>query len=201
MSGIKSVAFDPVPVTIPLSRTNQPGTSIAMPELTNFSVETLVVPANEYVPNHTRYPFLIYRGVWADKPAPQEALSQFASNGWGGGWINGVFPFHHYHAESHEVLANTGPTIQVQFGGPEGEIVEFKTGDIVLIPAGGGHCLMPGSRASGIVGAYPAGQEDWDLKRNDPKDYQLALQQIPVVPLPMTDPVTGNQFPLLDYWK
>ena len=98
-------------------------------------------------------------------------------------------------------LANTGPTVNVQFGGPEGEIVAFGTGDIVLMPAGGGHCLMAGSRASGIVGAYPAGQEDWDLKRNEPQDHKLALRQIPEVALPTTDPVTGNQFPLFNYWK
>ena len=172
-----------------------------MTEQADFSIETLVVPTNENVPNHPRLPFLIYRKVWGDKSDPHLVLTNFASCGWGGGWVNGIFPFHHYHAESHEVLANTGPTINVQFGGPEGEIVAFGTGDIVLIPAGGGHCLMAGRRASGIVGAYPAGQEDWDLKRNEPQDHKLALRQIPEVALPTTDPVTGNQFPLFNYWK
>ncbi|MEM8975123.1 MAG: cupin [Pseudomonadota bacterium] len=169
--------------------------------MTSPNVETILVEPNGYVPNHPTYPFLIYRQAWRGGDSPQNVLAHFAGNGWHGGWVNGVFPFHHYHAQSHEVLANLGAPIDVQFGGPAGQVVEFGTGDIVLIPAGGGHCLVGSASASGIVGAYPAGQEDWDLKRDQPDDYQLALNQIPNVPLPLTDPFTGTRDPLLDHWQ
>ncbi len=170
--------------------------------MTSPNVETITVEPNGYVPNHPAFPFVIYRQAWQHGQTPQKALAHFADNGWHGGWVNGVFPFHHYHAQSHEVLANLGAPIKVQFGGPEGEVVAFGTGDIVLIPAGGGHCLVGSASASGIVGAYPAGQEDWDLKRGDqPDDYELALQQIPHVPLPRSDPFTGTRAPLLDHWR
>lgn len=163
-------------------------------------IETLSIEANGNVPNHPTLPFLIYRNAWTDELDPQSVLTAFARNGWRGGWVNGVFPFHHYHAQSHEVLANVGEPITVLLGGPAGQVVEFRNRDIVLIPAGGGHCLVGNTRASGIVGAYPAGQEDWDLKRDNPQDYALALQQIPLVPLPATDPLSGTDRPLLAHW-
>lgn len=163
-------------------------------------VETLFVEPAEYVPNHPDFPFVIYRNGWTKDLDPQGVLDHLDGNGWSGGWVNGVFPFHHYHAQSHEVLVNLGGDISVQLGGPAGETVEFCNRDVLLIPAGGGHCLVGQSHVSGIVGAYPAGQEDWDLKRNEKQDYELALQQIPHVPHPKTDPLTGTAQPLLDHW-
>ena len=168
---------------------------------TNQNIQSLIIQPNGNVPNNPTLPFLLYRDAWTDELEPSRMLSHFANNGWGGGWVNGVFPFHHYHAQSHEVLANSGPAITVLLGGPDGEIVEFRSRDILVIPAGGGHCLVGGGQASGIVGAYPTGQEDWDLKRNTPADYQLAMQQIPHVLLPATDPFTGSTQPLLDHWS
>mgnify|MGYP001823406831 FL=1 len=52
-----------------------------------------------------------------------------------------------------------------------------------------------------IVGAYPEGQEDWDLKRSDnPADYQRAKDEIARVGLPARDPVTGEWAPLCELW-
>lgn len=165
------------------------------------TIETFTIPANGNVPNNPDLPFIVYRDAWQGTTDPHKALATFAGNGWGGGWVNGVFPFHHYHAQSHEVLLNLGPSVTVLFGGPDGRTVDFCTRDIVLIPAGGGHCLVGDVGASSIVGAYPAGQEDWDLKRDQPRDYELALQQIPNVPLPATDPLTGTKQPLRNHWQ
>lgn len=166
----------------------------------HWDIQPLTIPSNGYVPNNAQLPFLLYRAGWVEDLNPREVLKRLARNGWAGGWINGVFPFHHYHAESHEVLVNTGEPFHVQLGGSDGEIVEFRTRDVVIIPAGGGHCLVDGSHASGVVGAYPLGQEAWDLKRNEQADYKLALEQIPHVKMPETDPVTGRHQPLMDYW-
>ena len=167
----------------------------------SLDIQALAIEPNHYVPNNQELPFLIYHKAWQGELDARKVLAHFASNGWGGGWVNGVFPFHHYHAQSHEVLANTGPTITVKLGGPDGKSVEFRSRDVIIIPAGGGHCLVSDGHASGIVGAYPTGQEDWDLKRNEPTDYELARQQIPQVPLPTTDPLTGTTQPLSNYWK
>jgi uncharacterized protein YjlB len=60
-------------------------------------------------------------------------------------------------------------------------------------------CWAEGGLA--IVGAYPAGQEDWDLKRADnPNDYQVAKTEIARVKLPARDPVTGLWAPLGEIW-
>ena len=51
-----------------------------------------------------------------------------------------------------------------------------------------------------IVGAYPAGQEAWDLKRNTPEDLAQAKAEIAMVGRPQFDPVAGDNGPLLHAW-
>ena len=68
-------------------------------------------------------------------------------------------------------------------------MVDLTAGDVVLIPAGVGHCLIEGEDLV-VVGAYPEGQ-DWDLCRASASDRTKALENIPWVPLPKLDPVFG----------
>ena len=90
----------------------------------------------------------------------------------------------------------------VQFGGANGPIVEFGIGSVVVIPAGGGHCRLSADTGLAIVGAYPSGQENWDLKRaGNPADYRRAQTELTRVCLPEKDPVTGGEQPLLTYWQ
>lgn len=154
------------------------------------------------VPNNPALPLVLYHGAFPTGTRPDEAITQFAAHGWHGAWINGIYDFHHYHARSHEVIANLGPAVTVQFGGENGPTVEFQSGAVVVIPAGGGHCRLSNGGGLVIVGAYPTGQEDWDLKLADSaSDYQLAKSEIPRVALPANDPVIGSSGPLLDHWS
>lgn len=156
------------------------------------------------IPNNPSLPLLIYRAVFPIAPdcaEPQSILAALAANRWHGGWVNGIFTYHHYHARAHEVLVNLADDVTVQFGGPEGPELAFESGDVAIIPAGVGHCRRSNPRRLVIVGAYPAGVTDWDLKRADPADYRLAKTEIPEVPVPDTDPVTGTTTPLFDYWS
>lgn len=156
------------------------------------------------VPNNPECPLLLYHDVFLRDGAvlsSEAVIDAFEQNGWSGAWINGIFPYHHYHARAHEVLANVGAPVEVQFGGPSGVAVTFPTGAAVVIPAGVGHCRLSGERGLKIVGAYPAGQEGWDLKRADnPAHYAQAKQEIAQVACPDKDPVTGTQSPLGDHW-
>ena len=166
-----------------------------------MQVETFMLQDDGWVPNNPELALVLYRTVIPRETVTEDVIEMFARNGWRGAWVNGIFSYHHYHARSHEVLANVGTAVEVQFGGEKGPVVSFRPGDIVVIPAGGAHCRLSGSGRLTIVGAYPAGQEDWDLKRADnPNDYQVAKTEIARVKLPARDPVTGSWAPLGEIW-
>ena len=111
------------------------------------------------VPNN-RLPLIVYaEAIDAGRGDPAVAFEDlFAGNGWGGGWRNGIFPFHHYHSTAHEVLGIARGEADVRFGGERGETVHVKAGDAVLIPAGVGHKRLSSSHDLLVIGAYPAGQ-------------------------------------------
>lgn len=168
-------------------------------------VEAIQLTDDGAVPNHPRYPLLVYPKAFLDAAGaplgPQTVINAFAANGWHGAWVNGIFGYHHYHARAHEVLANVGAAVTVQFGGASGPLLTFEPGMAVVIPAGGGHCRVSSPANLTIVGAYPEGQENWDLKRADrPADYAQAQAEIALVTRPDRDPVTGAHGPLLEHW-
>ena len=154
------------------------------------------------IPNNKRLPLILYRqalaldGLSSDPARAFEAL--FRSNGWGNAWVDGIYDFHHYHSTAHEVLGLAEGAAAVQFGGPQGPVVDLASGDAVVIPAGVGHCLVGGGDLV-VVGAYPEGQ-DWDLCRATEADRAKALENIPWVPLPKLDPVFGASGPVLTLW-
>lgn len=166
-----------------------------------MEVEAIELRDDGKVPNNPDLALLHYRGAIDPQMAAADVIQSFGGHGWRGAWVNGIFPYHHYHARSHEVLANVGEAVEVQFGGAGGPVVTFAAGDVVVIPAGGGHCRLSSGSGLVIVGAYPEGQEDWDLSRADnADDYSRAREEIARVKLPMLDPVTGRRGPLLDFW-
>jgi uncharacterized protein YjlB len=135
---------------------------------------------------------LIYHGVHVDGPDGARAL--FAEHGWGGSWVDGIFDFHHFHSTSHEALAVVAGTAVVELGGPQGEAFEVAAGDVLVLPAGTGHRRATARGDFTVVGAYPAGQEDYDLLREDVSDAELAAARRRSEKLgpPPRDPVGGE---------
>jgi uncharacterized protein YjlB len=145
-------------------------------------------PAGDVIPNHPKLPVLLYRGVDAAAAGPDACRELFASNGWGGSWVDGVFDFHHFHSTSHEVLGVVAGSATLELGGPQGTAFEVAAGDVVVLPAGTGHRRAGASGDFSVVGAYPVGQEDYDLLRDAD---EAARSRIAAVPWPDHDPVTG----------
>jgi uncharacterized protein YjlB len=150
------------------------------------------------IPN-SRLPVLVYAGV-VDRDAGAGAYEKlFAGHGWLGAWRDGIYPFHHFHSTAHEVLGIAAGTAEVMLGGPQGRRFELGAGDVVMLPAGTGHCKLGSSPDLLVVGAYPNGM-DWDLRRGDPAEHDEVLANIARVPRPDQDPVQGDSGSLVELW-
>jgi uncharacterized protein YjlB len=90
---------------------------------------------------------------------------------------------------------------RIAFGGPEGTTVEVEAGDVIVIPAGVGHCNAGSSSDFAVVGAYPRGQESYDLRTGEESECPEALENIRNVTFPEADPLFGSGGPLLDRWS
>ena len=154
------------------------------------------------IPNNPDLPLLVYRGALGElERSPSRCRERLAGNGWGGAWVNGVFSYHHYHSTSHEVLCVVGGSASIAFGGPGGEVVEVEAGDVVVIPAGVGHKNEGSSSDFSVLGAYPRGQESYDLRTGREGERLEVLENIRGVPLPDADPLHGAQGPLVERWS
>lgn len=157
----------------------------------------IFIPPRAPFPN-SALPVLFYPGVY--QGAKADFSKRFASHGWGGIWVNGVYSFHHFHTTAHEALGCISGWAQVLLGGPAGQEVRISQGDAVLLPAGVAHQLLASSSDFSIVGAYPPGQSP-DLHRGDPADYERLVTACRALPLPQRDPVYGEAGPLFAHWK
>jgi uncharacterized protein YjlB len=156
-----------------------------------MELETWQAPAGATIPNHPDFPVLVYRGTGMRDP--MTARSRFAAHGWSGSWIDGVLDFHHFHSTSHEVLAVVAGRATIELGGPQGEAFDVAAGDVVVLPAGTGHRRASADGPFTVVGAYPAGQEDFDLLRgDDPAEVEAARERIAALGAPPEDPVGGD---------
>src|SRR4051795_9540378 len=152
-----------------------------------MELETWQAPPGDMIPNHPSFVVLLYRGT--DLVDARVARERFAEHGWGGSWVDGVFDFHHFHSTSHEVLAVVAGNATLELGGPQGRAFEVAAGDVLVLPAGTGHRRAAAGGGFTVVGAYPAGQEDYDLLREAD---DAARERIAALPVPSRDPVGGD---------
>ena len=149
------------------------------------------------IPN-SPLPLLVYRASVARDPAAIERL--FAANRWPPAWRDGVHPFHHFHSNAHEALGVARGSATVLFGGPGGTELTVTAGDVVVIPAGVGHCNQRQSPDLLIVGAYPDNAGRPDIHRGRPGEHDAVVRNIAAVPAPPADPVAGGQGALPRLW-
>jgi uncharacterized protein YjlB len=153
------------------------------------------------VPNNPR-PFLVYsQAVDVKNGRPEETIEKlFGANGWDAMWRNGIYDYPHYHATVHEALGVARGNARVQFGGDNGRALEISAGDVAILPAGTGHQLIAASPDFCVVGAYPPGPP-MQITRPTPENHAKALKTIPEVKVPKTDPVMGENGPLVRLWQ
>ncbi|MGY8684080.1 cupin domain-containing protein [Bradyrhizobium sp. UFLA05-153] len=150
------------------------------------------------VPNHPRWPLVIYRGaVDLDQRHDPAAVLEdlFEANGWRDTWRNSIYDYEHYHSRIHEVLGVARGKGRVRFGGKKGRIFTLKAGDVAVLPAGTGHQCLGADGDFLVIGAY-----SYD-ECTSVEDHPRALKTIPKVPVPRKDPVYGAGGPLARLWK
>lgn len=162
---------------------------------------TFIFGDDGLVPNNA-IPLLVYkRAIAFDADHPEATIEKlFGANGWGAMWRNGIYDYVHYHATVHEVLGVARGNAVVRFGGDSGTEVAIAAGDVAILPAGTGHQCLSASRDFSVVGAYPPGPP-MQITRPTPENHAKALQTIPQVKVPQTDPVRGAGGPLVKLWK
>ncbi|PPK88670.1 uncharacterized protein YjlB [Neolewinella xylanilytica] len=147
----------------------------------------------EWIPNN-RLPVIIYPNAFSDnKPGIKDRVAkQLQTRGWGNTWIAGIYPYPHYHSNTHEVLVLLSGRCTVQLGGPEGYDLQASAGDAIVLPAGTGHACYSQTDYR-VFGAYPGGRS-WNLitgaaEHREPDD----------LPVPEQDPI-GERGVLKRVW-
>jgi uncharacterized protein YjlB len=154
------------------------------------------------VPNHPRWPLIVYRGaiVLRDDLDPAAIIEDvFSRNGWGRSWRNGIYDYVHYHSRVHEVLGVARGTATVEFGGLKGKKLTLKAGDVAVLPAGTGHRRIDASSDFLVVGAYPPSGTYDECTTSEDRNH--ALKTVRRVPRPRRDPVYGARDGLVGLWK
>ena len=152
------------------------------------------------VPNNP-LPLIIYPQVVPEEVEDIASYFEdlFASHQWLPRWRYPVFPYTHYHPNTHELLGISAGWAQILFGGETGRAVTVYAGDAVLIPAGVGHQQLNASEDFFAVGAYPRGMQP-ETRRDEQDVLSQSLVEIKRVPMPQTDPITGKEGAVTDIW-
>jgi len=174
-----------------------------MEKLLNEQPEVIqhLLQEDDHFPNNSSLPLLIYKKA-LNLPAneePEIIEKTLEENNWSNAWRDGIYEYHHYHSNTHEVLVVYNGHCIVQFGGDHGITEELRAGDVVIIPAGVAHKKIAGEQFK-CVGAYPDGK-DYNIYRGKAGEKELAKKEISNVPIPQTDPLYGNNGPLNIYWN
>lgn len=153
------------------------------------------------VPNHPYLPVLHYRQVLPLAEHRAEAFEAvFARHGWPPAWRDVIYPYPHFHVDTHEAFGIVAGAAWVRLGGTHGVEVALRAGDALVLPAGTGHQLL---RAEGdflAVGAYPQGSEV-DMSVPTPGALPAQRRRIAQVAPSPADPLYGADGPLPRLWQ
>lgn len=143
------------------------------------------------IPNSV-FPLIIYKKAFDPAENLDNVMEEtFAKNNWTNAWRDCVYPYHHYHSITHEVLGVCKGSAQLHMGGEKGKKLDMEAGDVLIIPAGTGHKRISASEDFAVLGAYPGGME-YDLLTGKDSERLKALENIAKVPFSDNDPLLGK---------
>jgi uncharacterized protein YjlB len=165
-------------------------------------VEHYLLKDNGRFPNNGRFPVLIYRKAF-NIHSTLDILKLrvlLKKHGWGNTWKAGIFSYHHYHSNTHELLAVCKGSTRLLLGGDDGRKVKLNKGDVIIIPAGVAHKNLKDENDVVCIGAYPGGV-DYDMNYDRPGERPKADKKIKKVGIPKEDPLTGRSGNMHKIWK
>lgn len=124
----------------------------------------------------------------------------FQKHHWTNNWRNGIYTYHHYHSNTHEVMAVIKGQTTLLLGGDKGRKVKIEKGDVILIPAGVAHKNLGKEKDVICIGGYPQGK-DFDMNYGREGERPQTDKRIAKVKIPRYDPVSGEQGPLHKVWR
>lgn len=169
-------------------------------DLSDLRPITRMYREGDGVPNNPTLATVIVKGAVAKGQGGDALMALLAQNRWGGNWQYTVFDYHHYHPNAHETLIVASGHAEIQLGGPTGDVVGVNEGDVLVLPAGTGHCRLAGSQDFSVCGGYPRGQENYETVRAGTMPIEDALTQIVRVPTPNVCPIFAEIGPLMTAW-
>ena len=149
--------------------------------------QPFLLAENAGIPNNPRLPACLYPTALAGQSAAQ-IRAHLQERDWTGTWRGVIYDYHHYHSHAHEVLVVLSGSAQVILGGAGSSELTVGEGDVLLLPAGVGHCSPSHSPDFEVLGAYAGGRE-WDICTPQDNDLAWARGRIAEVPDWAQEPV------------
>jgi uncharacterized protein YjlB len=103
---------------------------------------------------------------------------------------------YHYHSGADEVIGIAAGSAILGIGGPHSVRIAVDASDVLVLPAGTGHCRLSDSAGFSVVTANPPGQEPDICRELASTEIERAID---AVPYPTSDPVRGS--PQRFAWK
>ena len=145
---------------------------------------------------------ILYKGILhlpSLFPAPV-VRQLLRKNNWRNFWKSGIYEYHHYHSNTHEVMTVIKGKTTLQIGGPKGKKITIEKGDVLIIPAGVAHKNLKRENDVTCIGAYPNGKK-YDMNYGKEEERRKADKHILKVKLPLKDPVFGKEGGIKKFWK
>ena len=132
--------------------------------------------------------------------AARQIKKLFQQHNWTNNWRNGIYTYHHYHSNTHEVMAVIKGQTTLLLGGDKGRKIKIEKGDVILIPAGVAHKNLGKEKDVICIGGYPQGK-DFDMNYGREGERPQADKRIAKVRILKYDPVSGEHNPLNKIWR